>query len=164
MKKSWMVTGIALLSVGVISLLGATEVIPISMGYIWPLSLLLPGLYFESAFFFKREAFKEEILIPSGLLIVYALYFYVAQARGFALMQSTWPIFPLGVSLGFLQAYFLGEHKFSYLLVGQILLVFSVMAILFTTLGMDIEGVVFPIVLIFLGVLAIVQAWLKNKV
>ena len=159
MKKSMVLTGIALLLIGLIALLGATDVIPVNMGMIWPLSLLLPGLFFQVIYWLKRDRFGEEILIPSGILIVYALFFYVAVARGYELLAAGWPIFPLGVALGFLQTYLFGSRKPVYLLIGQILLIFSVLAILFNSLRIDLDGILFPVILMFLGILAVIQAF-----
>jgi hypothetical protein len=163
MKKSMVLTGITLLLVGLISLLGATDLIPLDMGLIWPLSLLLPGLFFQIIFWVKRDRFGEEILIPSGILIVYALFFYVAETRGYAILATGWPIFPLGVALGFLQTYLFGSRKQVYLLIGQTLLIFSVLAVLFNSLGIDLDGVLFPVILMFLGVLAVIQAFWKDR-
>ncbi|QRN85858.1 hypothetical protein JR334_01080 [Clostridia bacterium] len=163
MKKTMVMTGITLLLVGLISLLGATDVIPLGMGLVWPLSLLLPGLFFQIIFWVKRNRFGEEILIPSGILIVYALFFFVAESRGFEILSTGWPIFPLGVALGFLQTYLFGSRKSIYLFIGQILLIFSVLAILFNSLSLDLDGILFPIILMFLGILAVIQAFWKDR-
>lgn len=157
MKKTSLITGIALLLTGVIALLGALDVTAFGMNYVWPLSLLIPGLYFQIVFFAQKDRYHEEILIPSTILIIYALLFLVAGNRGFAFLSVAWPIFPFGVAMGFLQAYLLGKRKMPYLLIGQILLVFSVMAILFNSLAIPSDGILFPIVLMLLGLMAIIQ-------
>lgn len=162
MKKASLITGVSLLFVGVVSLLGALEVIPFGMAYIWPLFLLVPGLYFQIIFFVRKDTYQEEILIPSTILIIYALLFIIAGAKGFDFLGRMWPFFPLGVSLGFLQAYLLGSRKMAYYFIGQILLVFSVMAIIFNSLGLANDTIVFPLVLMTLGLVAIGQTIWKQ--
>lgn len=164
MNRTLIYTGTSLLVLGLFSLLAATGVLPVHMGFIWPLSLLIPGLFFEIAYFIQAERYREEILIPAGLLIVYsALFLYIGSA-GTERLLLWWPVFPLGAGIGFLQAWVFGAHRVAYLMIGQFLGVFSLLALVFNALGVDLYGVLFPIVLILLGLAAMVQAYLRKRV
>lgn len=162
MKTTTTLSGILLLAAGLVALLGTLEVLPLSMGILWPVSLLVPGLYYQGVYFSGRERFGEDILIPSVILIVYAVLFFVAGVRGFSILASAWPVFPLAVALGFLQAYFLGSRRTGYLVTGQTLLVFSGIGAVLSLLGIGIESVLFPVILVLVGGAALVRPLLPR--
>ncbi len=158
MNKPLIATGMTLIVVGVFSLLGASGVLGVTMEMLWPLSILVPGLYFEGVYFAKKGKFDGEILIPAAMLITYSVLFLAAAWSGSSLIFIAWPVFPLGAALGFLQAHYFGRKNSVYLVIGQALGIFALVGLIFVATGVSTEGVVFPIIVTILGMLAIFQA------
>ncbi|GAH26557.1 unnamed protein product [marine sediment metagenome] len=114
MKKINYIFGFLLLCIGVILILSNFGVIEIVWENLWPLFLLIPGIVFELSYFIYRK--DAGLLVPGGILITYGLLFLVNVNYGWHLMEYLWPIFPLGVAIGLLQAYLFGGRE-KYLLI-----------------------------------------------
>ena len=54
-----------------------------SMGILWPLFVLVPGLCFEATYFTTRNA--PGLLVPGGILTVIGLLFFFEIATGWSL-------------------------------------------------------------------------------
>ncbi len=163
MNRPLVATGITLVIVGIFALLGASGVLGVTMQMMWPFSILVPGLYFEIGFFLKRGKLDGDVLIPAAMMIVYAVLFLASAWGGRDLIFVAWPVFPLGAALGFLQAYYFGNKNILYLITGQALGIFSLLGLIFVAAGLSTDGVVFPILVVVLGILAIVQAVYRKQ-
>jgi len=104
--------GILFLVLGIIALLAAINAISLSWDYFWPLFILVPGITFEYSFFNKKsKGFKNAgILIPSGILIIVGLLFYINVFFGWHLMGYLWPVFILAPAVGLFQFYLFGPR------------------------------------------------------
>lgn len=109
MKKINYIFGLLLLFIGAMLILSNFGVIEIVWDNLWPLFLLIPGIFFELSYFIYRK--DAGLLVPGGILITYGLLFLVNVNYGWHLMDNLWPIFPLGVAIGLLQLYLFGERE-----------------------------------------------------
>jgi len=109
MKKINYLFGIFLLLIGVLLILANFGVIEIAWDNLWPLFLLIPGIFFELSYFIYRK--DAGLLVPGGILTTYGLLFSVNVIYGWHLMDNLWPIFPLGVAIGLFQLYLFGGRE-----------------------------------------------------
>jgi len=73
-EKKNIVFGLLLIFIGLLLFAGIfLRVNFISMHYLWPLFVLIPGLLFELSYFIERRA--PGILIPGGILMTIGLLF-----------------------------------------------------------------------------------------
>ena len=150
MKKINYLVGIFLLFIGILLILANFGVIKIAWDNLWPLFLLIPGIFFELSYFIYRkdagsrggiEDFPgSSLLILGGIFITYGLLFLVNVIYGWHLMEYLWPIFLLGPAIGLLQAYLFGGRE-RYLLIpvgilGAISLFFLINNLFFIHFGL----------------------------
>jgi len=109
MKKINYLFGLFLLFIGVLLILANFGVIEIAWDNLWPLFLLIPGIFFELSYFISRK--DAGLLVPGGILITYGLLFSINVIFGWHLMDNLWPIFPLGVAIGLFQLYLFGGRE-----------------------------------------------------
>ena len=109
MKKINYLFGIFLLLIGVLLILANFGVIEIAWDNLWPLFLLIPGIFLELSYFIYRK--DAGLLVPGGILTTYGLLFSVNVIYGWHLMDNLWPIFPLGVAIGLFQLYLFGGRE-----------------------------------------------------
>ncbi len=147
MKKINYIFGFLLLFIGVLLILSNFGVIEIIWDNLWPLFLLIPGILFELSYFIYRK--DAGLLVPGGILITYGLLFLVNVSYGWHLMEDLWPIFPLGVAIGLLQAYLFGGRE-KYLLIpvgilGAVSLFFLINNLFFIHFGL-LAGIVLVVI------------------
>ena len=109
MKKINYLFGLFLLIIGVLLILANFGAIEIAWDNLWPLFLLIPGIFFELSYFIYRK--DAGLLVPGGILITYGLLFSINVIFGWHLMDNLWPIFPLGVAIGLFQLYLFGGRE-----------------------------------------------------
>jgi len=133
MKKINYLFGLLLLCIGVILILANFGVMEIAWDNLWPLFLLIPGIFFELSYFISRK--DAGLLVPGGILITYGLLFLVNVNYGWHLMDNLWPIFPLGVAIGLFQLFLFGGREKGLLIpvgiLGAISLFFLINNLLF---------------------------------
>lgn len=95
--------GIFIVVAGVVILLGKLGVFGFLGRTLWPLVLLLPGIFLHFMFFARRAS--AAILIPGGILTVYGLLFFICNIGGWGLMAALWPVLILGVAVGLYEYY-----------------------------------------------------------
>ncbi|KOR88403.1 hypothetical protein [Paenibacillus solani] len=95
--------GIFIVVAGVVILLGKLGVFGFLGRTLWPLVLLLPGIFLHFMFFARRTS--AAILIPGGILTVYGLLFFICNIGGWGLMAALWPVLILGVAVGLYEYY-----------------------------------------------------------
>jgi len=106
MKKINYLFGLFLLLAGGLLILANYRIIEIAWDNIWPLFVLIVGIFFEASYFINRK--EAGLLVPGGILITYGLLFSVSAIYGWHLMGDLWPIYPLGVAIGLFQLYLFG--------------------------------------------------------
>lgn len=123
--------GISIVVAGVVILLGKLGVFGFLGRTLWPLVLLLPGMFLHFLFFTRRAS--AAILIPGGILTVYGLLFFICNMGGWGLMSVLWPVLILGVAVG-LYEYYLYEtpRPAGVLPIALGLTLLSILIILFT--------------------------------
>ncbi len=156
MKKGLsFVFGIILLSIGILALLYRLDIIAISWKYIWPLALLIPGVLFHLSFIVGSIR-NAGILVPGGILIIIAAIFYICGFVGWHLMSRLWPFFILAPAIGLLELYLFGSRKRGLLIPICLLAALGLIFLFVMSLNVDF-GLIFPIILIILGLIIIVN-------
>ena len=127
-SKPGVVLGLILICIGLVLLIGFFfNVSFISMSYLWPLFVLVPGLLFESAYFSEKKA--PGFLIPGGILTTIGLLFFFEIITGWSFSAYTWPVYILGVAIGFYQYYVFGFKAKGILFVAILLTIVAFIAI-----------------------------------
>lgn len=72
-----------------------------TMGRLWPLFVLVPGLAFE--YYHYSVARTPGFLVPGGILTVLGTLFFFETLTGWRLAAYTWPIYILAVIAGLAQ-------------------------------------------------------------
>jgi len=104
--KNNILWGFFLLFAGGLLILANFGIIEIAWDNIWPLFVLIVGIFFEASYFIYRK--EAGLLVPGGILITYGLLFSISAIYGWHLMGDLWPIYPLGVAIGLFQLYLFG--------------------------------------------------------
>ena len=126
--KSGVVLGSIFIIIGVILLLGFFFNIRfITMRFLWPLFVLVPGLLFESAYFTERKA--PGFLIPGGILVVIGLLFFFEVSTAWAFSAYTWPVYIVAAAIGFYQYYIFGSKPKGILFVAILLTIVAFIAV-----------------------------------
>lgn len=128
MNRSTRQAGIVLIAVGVLLLAGKFGVFHSAAANLWPLFLLLPGLFFHYLRF--GRGVHAGVLVPGGILVTYAAMFFVCNLIGWQAMAWLWPGFVFGPAVGLFEAYFFDPGKPRGLLVASGVLA-AVSALLF---------------------------------
>ena len=125
----------------------------LSIGYLWPLFLLIPGLSFEIEYFTSRK--NPGLLVPGGILTVLGANFLFETYTSFQFAAYTWPIYPLAVAIGLFQLY-LFSHRPSGLLIPVFILggisLTSYASMLFENSPWFSWNLMLPVLLIVLGI------------
>ncbi|MDQ0192605.1 hypothetical protein [Paenibacillus wynnii] len=90
--------GLFIAAAGIVILFGKLGVFGFLGRNLWPLLVLLPGLFLHMLFFSRRAS--AGVLIPAGILTVYGLLFGLCNTWGWGLMKNLWPILLLGFAVG----------------------------------------------------------------
>ncbi|GGG89104.1 MULTISPECIES: hypothetical protein [Paenibacillus] len=115
--------GILVLLAGVVILLGKLGVFSFLGAIFWPLLVLIPGILLH-VFYFGR-LFPAAVLVPGGILIVYAVLFIVCNIFGWNSLKYLWPLFIFGIAVGLYEYYLLSSTKERVILTASIALAAS---------------------------------------
>jgi hypothetical protein len=152
MRNSNIVMGAVLVALGCILLLSNLGYISFSWDYIWPLALLLPGIYLHFAFFTKIDK-NPGNLVPAGILTTYGLMAYAVVFFGWGSMATIWPFILIGIAVGLLELYLFGSHDKGLLIPVSILGGLGLMFISKSIFFFDLREVVIPVILVLLGIM-----------
>ncbi|MBT2288090.1 hypothetical protein J7E73_02885 [Paenibacillus albidus] len=97
-SKNEVKLGIFIAAAGIVILFGKLGVFGFLGHALWPLVLLLPGLFLHVLFFSRRAS--AAVLIPAGILTVWGLVLGICNAWGWGLMRPMWPLLLLGIAVG----------------------------------------------------------------
>src|SRR3546814_5814156 len=95
-------TGLVIIILGIIILLGKAGVYQSLASLFWPIFILAPGLLLHYLFFTKTA--PSPIIIPGGILLVYSLMFFFCSFFGWNHMGWLWPGFRSEVHTSELQS------------------------------------------------------------
>lgn len=109
MNKKSTVAGIILIAAGVILLIGKFGVFRSGAANLWPVFLLIPGLFFHYLRF--GQGVHAGVLVPGGILLTYSVMFFTCNLIGWHAMAFLWPGFLFGVAVGLFEAYFFDPDK-----------------------------------------------------
>ena len=129
-----MKVGLFIAAAGIVILFGKLGVFGFLGRNLWPLLILLPGLFLHLLFFSRRAS--ATVLIPAGVLTVYGLLFGLCNTWGWGLMKHLWPVLLLGFAVGL---YEYSLHAFSQssglTITAVILGLLSIILLVFSWLG-----------------------------
>lgn len=154
MRNSNMVKGAVFIAIGCILLLSNFGYISFSWDYVWPLALLLPGIYLHFAFFTKIDK-NPGNLVPAGILTTYGLMAYVIAFFGWRTMADMWPFILIGVAIGLFELYIFDKRDKGLLIPIGILGGIGLMLLSRTYLLMDMRKFLIPAILVVIGVMMI---------
>ncbi|MFZ5353175.1 MAG: LiaI-LiaF-like domain-containing protein [Bacillota bacterium] len=154
-KNSNIVIGAILIALGALFLLTNLGYVSFSWDYIWPLAMLVPGLYMHFAFFTGIDK-NPGILVPAGILTTYGGLFYINVLFGWHMMTHLWPLFILGVAVGLFELYLFGNRDKGLLIPVGILGAIGLTAISGPFVR-DIKNYAIPALLIIIGVAIIAK-------
>jgi hypothetical protein len=111
--------GVILILVGGFLLFQRLVGIDISVwNFIWPLFLLIPGILMHTKNFSSRNSSDNYIL--QGILVTFGLIFFINNITNGEYSSFLSFGYPLGIGIGFLENYALGQNKNSDLSIGII--------------------------------------------
>jgi len=160
MKRDNITWGILLIFLGVLILLNRVYGINLlSISYLWPLFILIPGLCFEFGYFINKRA--SGLLVPGGILTVIGLLFLFQTYTDWRFAAIIWPICVLSVAFGLFQLYIFGRRSSGLLVPVFILGSIGIIGLFSMIYGELLPwlnyGLVLPIILILLGVYILVK-------
>lgn len=110
MNNKKYIFGIALIVIGILGIVDKIFNIRLfTMGTLWPIFLLVPGLSFEVAYFTNRKG--PGMLVPGGILTTLGLLFLFEEITRWQFLAYTWPIYTLAVAIGLFQLYWYGGKQ-----------------------------------------------------
>ncbi|MFC4778493.1 hypothetical protein ACFO9Q_16995 [Paenibacillus sp. GCM10023252] len=124
--------GIIMLLAGVVILLGKLGVFGILGALFWPLLVLIPGILLHVLYF--GRLLPAVVLVPGGMLIVYALLFVFCNILGWDTIKYLWPLFLFGIATGLYEYYVFGSSRTRMLLTVSIALAASSAVLLLLSL------------------------------
>lgn len=153
MNKSSYFSGIAIILVGIFLLLGKVGLFDFIGGLIWPIFVLIPGLFFHFLFFAKGA--PSGVLIPGGILTVNSFMFFYCNVFGWDSMRYLWPGFIMAVAIGLFETYFFDPNKPRAAFIGSAILA-TISAVFFSFTLLLASGIYFVAIgLIVLGLLLV---------
>jgi hypothetical protein len=156
--------GIILILIGVVAILNNIYSITFfTMGYLWPVFVLIPGLSFEASYFSRRK--EPALLVPGGILTTIGTLFLFETFTNWHFSRYTWPVYPLAVAIGLFQLYLFGGREREILVPVFILTTVSVVAFSIMFFGNIFYWVnaslIIPIIFIAIGVYMLIKNFRK---
>lgn len=155
-RNSNIVVGAVFIAIGALFLLSNLGYVSFSWNYVWPLALLIPGLYMHFAFFTGIDK-NPGILVPGGILTTYGALFYANVFFGWNLMSELWPLFLIGIAVGLFELYLFGNHDNGLLIPVGILGGLGLMFLTRSFIFFDVRKYLVPALLILIGLLIIAR-------
>lgn len=159
MKHSNSGLGVILLIVGSVMLLNNTNIIQFNMELLWPLFMIIPGVMFHVSYFDGRHRNNPTVLVPGAILVIYGVHFLLCILTDWRFSDITWPIYPLGVGIGFYELYYFGGRKSQHRCTAISVISISILALIISVfhLGLSFQYI-FPAALIATGFVIICRS------
>lgn len=161
-NRGALIFGLILIAVGIFSLLSSLGIIIISWSQVWPLVIILVGLLFELNYFVNGRK-EPGLLMPAGIMLTYGILFYYCSVNGFSWIGKLWPFFLLGPAIGLLQIFIFGTRDKGLLVPVGVLGGLSLVFLLSNFTKLDIGSLLFPVILIIVGFVILINAVGKSK-
>lgn len=155
-RNSNVVIGTVLIAMGALFLLSNLGYLSFSWNYVWPLALLVPGIYMHFAFFTGIDR-NPGILVPGGILTTYGALFYANVFFGWHMMADLWPMFLVGIAVGLFELYVFGSRDKGLLVPVFILGGIGLSALLRNFISFDLKNYLVPLILIVIGIVIITR-------
>ncbi len=155
-RNSNIVIGAVLIAMGALFLMSNLGYLHFTWNYVWPLALLVPGIYMHFAFFTGIDK-NPGILVPAGILTTYGALFYANVFFGWHIMSDLWPMFLLGVAVGLFELYIFGNKDKGLLVPVGILGGIGLSALLKNYISFDLKDYLVPVILIVIGIAIIAK-------
>lgn len=155
-RNSNIVIGAVFIAIGALFLMSNLGYLSFSWNYVWPLALLIPGIYMHFAYFTGLDR-NAGILVPGGILTTYGALFYANVFFGWHLMSSLWPLFLIGIAVGLFELYLFGSHDKGLLVPVAILGGLGLMFLARSFIFFDLKNYLVPALLVIIGLLIIVK-------
>lgn len=155
-RNSNIIIGVVLIAMGTLFLMSNLGYLNFTWSYIWPLALLVPGIYMHFAFFTGLDR-NPGILVPGGILTTYGALFYANVFFGWHIMADLWPMFLIGIAVGLFELYLFGNHDKGLLVPVAILGGIGLSALLRNFISFDFKDYLVPIILIVIGIVIITK-------
>lgn len=134
-----------------------------SIGNLWPLFVLLPGLIFHYAFFAGNRK-DPGLLVPGGILLVLGTTFLISTF--FHAWHITWPLYIFAVAFGLYELYLFGGREKGLLIpvgiLGGLSVIFFMTFSINELFGYSTRKFLTPLVLIVIG-LAVLFGGTRKK-
>ena len=155
-RNSTTFVGVIFILLGSLFMVSNLGFINISWSYLWPLTLLVPGLYMHYAFFSGTDK-NPGILVPGGILTTYGILFYLNVFLGWHMMGSLWPLFLIGIAIGLSELYLFGKRDKALLIPIAILGGLGLSFLSRSFFFFDFRRHILPVLFIIIGVLLIIK-------
>ncbi|WNS43801.1 hypothetical protein [Paenibacillus sp. MMS20-IR301] len=133
-SKNDMKLGVFIAAAGIVILFGKLGVFGFLGRTLWPLVILLPGLFLHVLFFTRRAS--ATVLLPAGILTVYGLLLGICNMWGWGLMSHLWPLLLLGIAVGLYEYSLYSSGRNGGLTTTAVILgLLSLVLFIFTLLG-----------------------------
>ncbi|GED69192.1 hypothetical protein BRE01_28940 [Brevibacillus reuszeri] len=142
--------GYLLIGIGAIFVMATYLNIPLAIDKLWPAFLLIPAIAFHFFFFMDPKPQRAGLLVPGGILLVYAPLFFVSQIFMDGDMSKTWPFFLIGPAFGLTELYIFGGRKKGLLIPISILTTVALVFLAANLLSSQVGGIL-GLLLIVLG-------------
>lgn len=123
--------------------------------------MIIPGVGFHLSYFSGRNKNNPSVLMPGAILTIYGLYFLFSILTDWQFSDLLWPIFPLGVGVGFYELYVFGSGRKQHFNTAISLIGLSVFAFVMTLFSLNFNYM-FPVILIGTGLLIVYQTSIKK--
>ncbi|MGG1663777.1 LPXTG cell wall anchor domain-containing protein [Brevibacillus sp. NRS-1366] len=142
--------GYGLIGIGAIFVMTTYLNIPLAIDKLWPFFLLIPAILFHVFFFMNPRPQRAGLLVPGGILLVYAPLFFFSQIFLDGDMSTVWPFFLLGPALGLTELYIFGGRKTGLLIPIGVLTAVALVFLVANLMSSQVGGIL-GLLLIVLG-------------
>ncbi|HAZ37758.1 MAG TPA: hypothetical protein DEF85_06420 [Clostridiaceae bacterium] len=164
MKKS-SVIGITMIGIGILLMVQNTIGLSVDIwSIIWPLFLLIPGIVIHANYFRGNRRESWSILL-GGILLVYGAFFLLKAIIKWPDSYNMDFVYTLGIGVGFLESYLFNKKSSMNLILSIIFIAVSVYTFIKSAFPdiSNINGYIFPILLVVLGVYLLFTNLSKKK-
>ncbi|HZG82741.1 MAG TPA: hypothetical protein VEZ13_18450 [Brevibacillus sp.] len=147
--------GYVLIGIGTLFVLATYSGLEMQMDVLWPAFLLIPGIGLHLMFFMNPQPKRAGLLVPGGILMVYAPLFFFSALLLDGDMSKTWPVFLLGPAVGLFELYIFGGRKHALLIPISLLTVVAFIFLASNLLSTQIGGILGLILIVCGGFILI---------